>query len=161
MGRDVNPTRLFPAAALLALCACVSTAPKIKLPGNAEANCENRAVKQTAIASIVASTDDTVREGRYPGDAVLRRVIKSTGPNGGGVFAYWPDQPLHAPDTAKALGLSRDYLILERAVIKHPGNSAEPSRPVWLTFKTPHSNVPGLERAYDIQNVCIEGQRDI
>src|ERR1700736_590647 len=104
MEGDVNPSRLLSVAALITLCACVSNAPKIKLPGNAEANCENRAVKQTAIASIVASIDDTVREGRYPGDAVMRRIIKSTGPSGGGVFAYWPDQPLHAPDTAKALG---------------------------------------------------------
>ena len=157
----MNPSRLLPLAALVALCGCVSTAPKIKLPGNAEANCERRAVKQTAIASIVASTDDIVRDAKYPGDAVMRRVIKSTGPNGGGVFAYWPDQPLHAPDTAKALGIPGDYLILDRAIITNEGNAAEHWRPVWLTFKTPKGPVTVLERAYDIQNVCIEGQRDI
>ena len=35
------------------------------------------------------------------------------------------------------------------------------TRPVWLTFATPKGNVTVLERAYDVQNVCIEGQREV
>ena len=34
------------------------------------------------------------------------------------------------------------------------------TRPVWLTFATPKGDVTVLERAYDVQDVCIEGQRD-
>ncbi|HEV3141245.1 MAG TPA: hypothetical protein VGY57_12045 [Vicinamibacterales bacterium] len=152
----MNPSRLLPLA-LLALSACISTAPKIQLPSRAIADCESRSVKQTAIGSIVASTDDVVREGTYPGDAPLMKLVKS----GGGVFAYWTNQPLRVPRTAKHLGASGDYLTLNRAVITNQINTADHWRPVWLTFATPKGDVTVLERAYDIQNVCIEGQRSL
>jgi hypothetical protein len=155
----VSPSsRLLPLA-LLALAACTrASAPRLQLPIRTEANCESRAVKQTAIDSIVASIDDTVRPGTYPGDAALRKAIKS----GGGVFAYWRDQQFPAPDTAKALGVSGN-LTLKRAVIT---NQVQPSpkapyRQVWLTFATPNGDAVVLERAYDVQNVCIEGRREI
>lgn len=155
----MNPSsRLLPLA-LLVLTACTSSsAPRLQLPLRTEANCESRAVKQTAIDSIVASVDDTIRPGRYPGDAVLRKAVKS----GGGVFAYWRNQPFPAPDTAKALGVTGD-LMLERAVITNqvrPSDKA-PYRTVWLTFATPKGDAVVLERAYDVQNVCIEGRREI
>jgi len=148
-------------AAALALAACARSAPRLQLPTRTEANCESKSVKQTAIDSIVASTDDTVRPGRYPGDAPLRAVVKT----GGGVFAYWTDQTLVAPNTAKAIGVTGEP-VLKRAVITndvHPAESARlgPYRPVWLTFATPHGDVTVLERAYDVQNVCIEGQRQV
>ena len=154
----MNPSsRLLPLA-LLVLAACTSSAPRLQLPYRTDANCQSRSVKQTAIDSIVASTDDTIRPGRYPGDAVLRTAIKS----GGGVFAYWRDQQFPAPDTAKALGVVGN-LTLKRAVIT---NSVQPSpkapyRQVWLTFATPNGDAVVLERAYDVQNVCIEGRREI
>ena len=153
-----SPSRLLPLA-LLVLAACArSPAPRLQLPLRVEANCESRSVKQTAIDSIVASIDDTVRPGRYPGDAVLRKAIKS----GGGVFAYWRDQQFPAPDTAKALGVTGN-LTLKRAVITNrvqPDEKA-PYRQVWLTFATPKGDAVVLERAYDVQNVCIEGRREI
>ncbi|GAC1581774.1 MAG: hypothetical protein NVS3B7_17010 [Candidatus Elarobacter sp.] len=148
-------SRLLPFA-LLALAACVSTAPRIQLPTKVEANCENRAVKQTAIDAIVASTDDRVVGTRYPGDKVLKKVIQSIG----GGFAYWPDQPLHLPDTAKAIGVSGDYVTLKRAVITNQIDKAAHSRPIWFTLASPKGDVIVLERAYDIQNICIEGQRE-
>ncbi|HWT05254.1 MAG TPA: hypothetical protein VN224_05815 [Xanthomonadales bacterium] len=155
----MNPSsRLLPLA-LLVLTACTSSAPRLQLPFRTEANCESRSVKQTAIDSIVASTDDTIRPGRYPGDAVMRKAVKT---GGGGVFAYWRAQPFPAPDTAKALGVSGD-LMLKRAVITNqvqPSDKA-PYRAVWLTFATPTGDAVVLERAYDVQNVCIEGRREI
>jgi hypothetical protein len=155
----VKSHRLVPLAGLLALCACAPSAPRLHLPLRTEASCESRSVKQTAIESIVASVDDTVREGAYPGDAALRNAIK----RGGGVFAYWKDQPFRAPDTAKALGVQGDPL-LERAVITNQIQGSDkdrtgPYRSVWLTFATPKGAVTVLERAYDVQNVCIEGRR--
>ena len=152
-------SRLLPLALLTVSAACSPDVPRLHLPIRTEANCESKSVKQTAIESIVASIDDTVRGGRYPGDAVLRTAIK----NGGGVFAYWQSQPLRAPDTAKALGLSGD-LDLKRAVITNQvlGSDQDrvgPYRLVWLTFATPKGEVRVLERAYDVQNVCIEGRR--
>lgn len=152
----MNPSRLLPLA-LLALSACVSTAPRIEIPDRTEANCEARAVKQTALDAIVASTDDTVRPATYPGDAALHATVKRVG----GAFAYWKAQPYRAPDTAKALGLSGDMLTLTRAVVTNEIDSANHSRPIWLTFATPQGERTVYERAYDIQNVCIEGQRDI
>jgi hypothetical protein len=152
----VNPSRLLPLA-LLALTACASTAPRMQIPDRVQADCENRAVKQTAIEAIVASTDDTVRPATYPGDAALHATIKRLG----GAFAYWKGQPFRAPDTAKALGASGDTLSLTRAVVTNEIDVAKHSRPIWLTFATPKGEVTVYERAYDIQNVCIEGQRDI
>ncbi len=144
--------------AALALSACGAAGPRLQLPNRTEASCENRAVKQTAIDSIVASTDDTIRPGTYPGDNALRKVIK----NGGGVFAYWTDQPYTSPNTAQALGVSGD-LTLKRAVITNQFDRATSpaTRPVWLTFATPKGDVTVLERAYDVQDVCIEGTRDV
>ncbi len=157
----MNPSsRLLPLA-LLVLTACHgSSAPivRLQLPFRTEANCESRSVKQTAIDSVVASIDDTIRPGRYPGDAAMRKAVKS----GGGVFAYWRDQQFLAPDTAKALGVTGD-LMLKRAVITNqvqPSDKA-PYRSVWLTFATPKGDAVVLERAYDVQNVCIEGRREI
>ena len=152
----MNLSRLLPLV-LLALAACASSAPRLHLPIRTDANCESKSVKQTAIDSIVASVDDTVREGVYPGDAALRKQIKA----GGGVFAYWMDQPFRAADTAKALGATGD-LELKRAVITNDVDRSEPDKPyrrVWLTFATPKGDATVLERAYDVQNVCIEGRR--
>jgi hypothetical protein len=146
---------------LLAVAGCASPAPRLKLPNRTEANCESKSVKQTAIESIVASVDDTVRPGVYPGDAKLRAVIKGTG----GVFAWWDAQPFHAPDTAKALGVNGE-LDLRRAVITNelqgdPKDRLGQYRPVWLTFATPSGDKTVLERAYDVQNVCVEGRREV
>ena len=156
----MNPSsRLLPLA-LLVLTACTSSsAPRLQLPLRTEANCESRSVKQTAIDSIVASIDDTIRPGRYPG---RRRAAQGDQDGGGGVFAYWRDQQFPAPDTAKALGVSGD-LTLKRAVITNHVQP-DPKRPiaqVWLTFATPKGDAVVLERAYDVQNVCIEGRREI
>ena len=137
------------------LSGCISSEPRIELPRNMVANCERRAVKQTAIESIVASTDDVVRPERYPGDPALHTVIASEG----GVFAYWHAQPLKLPRTAQALGVAGPYVTLERVVITNEAH--EGSRPIWLTIRTPKGDRIVLERAYDLQDVCIEGQRDI
>jgi hypothetical protein len=144
---------VWPLCAVLA--GCVSHEPRIALPFNMEANCQQRAVKQTAIESIVASTDDVPLSRTYPGDRVLRATIQRVG----GVFAYWHDQPLKLPRTAAYLGVPGDYLQLERAVITN--EIASGSRPMWLTFRTPHGETTVLARAYDLQDVCIEGARDI
>jgi len=154
----VNLSRLFPLV-FVTLAACAQPGPRLHLPIRTEANCESKSVKQTAIDSIIASVDDTVRAGRYPGDAALRKSIKA----GGGVFASWKDQPFRAPDTAKALGVTGDLSLL-RAVITNDVNRTEPDKPyrnVWLTFATPNGDATVLERAYDVQNVCIEGRRQV
>ena len=150
----MNRSRLLPVV-LLGLTACASSAPRIQLPIRVEANCENRAVKQTAIDSIVASTDDKIRDERYPGDAALKKTIHTVG----GAFAYWKDQPLHLPETAKALGVQGDYVNLKRVVVTN--EIAYGSRPIWMTLTSAKGDVIVLERAYDVQNVCIEGQRDV
>jgi hypothetical protein len=128
-------------------------APQLQLPQRTQANCDNRAVKQTAIESIVASTDDRVRPGAYPGDNELRRQIL----NVGGTFAWWPHQLVRMPETAKVLGLNGDPQ-LERVAMTNDVHLDEHWRPIWMTFKTPSGDRTVLERAYDIQNVCIEGQ---
>ena len=151
MNRSVARLSLALLSSVVLASGCAPNAPRLQLPIRTEASCENRAVKQTA-------TDDTVRPGTYPGDPALRKVIKSVG----GVFAYWTDQAFPSPDTAKALGVSGD-LTLKRAVITNQFDRATTpaTRPVWLTFATPKGDVTVLERAYDVQDVCIEGTRDV
>jgi len=46
-------------------------------------------------------------------------------------------------------------------VITNQVNVPEHWRPIWLTFAMPKGPVIVLERAYDIQDVCIEGRRDV
>ena len=153
----MNPRLSLASLMLMVLVACASGSPRIQLPIRTEANCESRSVKQTAINSIVASTDDTIRAGAYPGDVAMRKIVRTRG----GVFAYWRDQPFRAPDTAKALGVSGD-LLLKRAVLTNDIDTSTPEhwRLVWLTFATPSGDRTVLERAYDVQNVCIEGRRE-
>ena len=141
-------------AAVVALSGCVSHAPRLQIPDRVHADCENRAVKQTAIDSIVASTDDRIRSTPYPGDAALLNRIGKVG----GAFAYWKAQPLALPRTAQSLGEKGPYLDLVRAVITTDVDEADHSRPIWLTFHLPGGDRTVLERAYDVQNVCIEGQ---
>lgn len=147
-------------AAALVLAGCVSHEPRIRLPERAEANCESRSVKQTAIEAIVASVDDKPQPDAYPGDGPSRAAIKRVG----GTFAFWDNnggQQLKLPNTAKALGVKDDYLMLTRAVITNEFNTAEHSRPIWLTFMTPSGPRTIREKAYDVQDVCIEGRREI
>lgn len=151
----MNPRRLLPLVLLAAASACASHAPRLQIPVKVEADCESRAVRQTAIDSIVTSTDDTIRPGVYPGDAAMRKAIRQ----GGGAIAYWPKQPLRLPRTAKALGVDGDYVDLVRAAMTNAVDPKTNSRQLWLTFKTPSGEKTVLERAYDVQNVCIEGTR--
>jgi len=147
--------RPFLPLAVALLAACSPHVPRLQMPLTVHADCENRAVKQTAIESIVASTDDRIRNEPYPGDAALDKTIHAVG----GGFAYWPSQPLRLPNTARALGLDGDYVTMTRVVVTNQVENG--SRPIWLTLETPHGPKVVLERAYDIQNVCIEGARDL
>ena len=147
-------------AAIAALAGCVSHEPRLRLPEKTQANCESRSVKQTAIESIVASLDDTPQSEPYPGDAREHAIITSVG----GTFAEWTNgggQKLRLPKTAKAFGVDGDYVMLQRAIITNEINAAEHARPVWLTFATPAGPKTVREKAYDIQDVCIEGRREI
>jgi len=150
---DRRPVASLPLAlAALATAGCVSHAPRIGLPLRVEADCESRSVNQTAIGSIVASTDDVVRPGTYPGDAALRKRVRA----GGGEIAYWPSQPLRLPRTAAALGENGEYLTLVKVALTNDVDTKDGYRLVWLTFRTAAGEKTVLERAFDVQNVCIE-----
>ena len=75
------------------------------------------------------------------------------------MFAYWHAQPVKLPRTARALGLSNPYVPVDRVVITNARGGE--SRPIWMTIRGPHGETIVLERAFDLQDVCIEGQRDI
>jgi hypothetical protein len=153
-GSGVNLTRPLPIV-LLALAACAPHAPRLELPNKVEASCEFRAVKQTGINAIVASTDDRPRSTPNPGDAALRAIVRTRG----GAFAYWRDQLLYLPNTAKTIGVDGPYVRLKRAVITNEIDTEKRTRPVWFTLATPHGDVTVQELAFDVQDACIEGQR--
>ncbi len=107
------------------------------------------------IASILASATDHIQTGvPYPGDAQLRRSVTQNS----GIIAHWNKQLLFMPQTAKALGVDGDYIDVTGIVIDN-NLSVNDSRLIYVTVATPSGVKRLVFRAYDVANVCVEGQR--
>jgi hypothetical protein len=135
------------------LAGCSSSVPRLHQPDSIEAFCGDRVAIMTAIESIVASTSDQPVETGIPPAAAIRKFAGDTG----GIIAHWNDQPLLLPHTAKALGLSGDYVTLGDAAIGN-GPPAGESRRIYLTVKTPAGPRTIALQAFDVQDVCNEGK---
>ena len=146
--------RILVVTACCALVACAPKAPALVPPDHVESFCAEKEPRGTAIASILSSVADRVAPIRYPADAVLRRRVKSYG----GVIGHWRSQPLYLPATARALGVPGKYVDVTEVVIDNelePGNT----RFIYVTVEGPHGPKHLVLRAYDTQNVCVEGTR--
>jgi uncharacterized protein YceK len=144
---------------LLALAVCLlagcSSVPKLQPPDSVESFCSEKEPRGTAIASILSSAADRIESGLgYPGDALLRTNVKRNG----GIIGHWKSQPLYLPATAQALGVSGNYLDVTGVVIDNQLSGAE-SRLIYVTVSTPQGAKRLVLRAYDTQNVCVEGTR--
>jgi hypothetical protein len=146
--------RLFAITACV-LAGCSSSPPPLVAPDRVESFCSEKEPRGTAIASILSSVSDRIETSvAYPGEAVLRTVVKQNT----GIIGHWKSQPLYMPGTAQALGVSGNYIDVTDVVIDNELSGSE-SRLIYLTVTTPHGpNNVGL-RAYDVQNVCVEGTR--
>jgi hypothetical protein len=140
------------AACLLAAC---SKPPLLQPPDRVESFCSEKEPRGTAIASILGSVSDRIETSvSYPGDAVLRTDVKQNS----GIIGHWKSQPLYMPSTAKALGVSGNYIDVTDIVIDNQLSGAE-SRLIYVTVDTPQGPKNLVLRAYDTQNVCVEGTR--
>jgi hypothetical protein len=143
---------LVVAAFLLAAC---SKAPLLQPPDSVESFCSEKEPRGTAIASILGSVSDRIETSvSYPGDAVLRTDVKQNS----GIIGHWKSQPLYMPATAQALGVSGNYIDVTDVVIDNQLSGSE-SRLIYVTVATTQGPKNLVLRAYDTQNVCVEGTR--
>jgi hypothetical protein len=140
-------------AALLA--AGCSSAPLLLAPDRVESFCAEKEPRGTAVASVLGSVADRVETRvAWPGDAILRTDVKQNG----GVIGHWKSQPLYMPFTAKALGVAGNYIDVTDVVIDNQLSGNE-SRLIYVTIAGPQGPKNIILRAFDTQNVCVEGER--
>jgi hypothetical protein len=137
------------------LAGCSSSAPPLHPPDRTESFCSEKEPRGTAIASILSSVSDRIETSvAYPEDATLRTNVKVNG----GIIGHWKSQPLYMPSTARALGVSGNYIDVTDVVIDNQLSGSE-SRLIYVTVSTPQGPKKLVLRAYDTQNVCVEGTR--
>jgi hypothetical protein len=143
------------AVAACLLAGCASQAPLLQPPDRVESFCSEKEPRGTAIASVLGSVSDRIETSvAYPGDATLRTDVKQNS----GVIGHWKSQPLYMPATAKALGISGNYIDVTDVVIDNQ-LSGEQSRLIYVTVTSPQGPKNLVLRAFDTQNVCVEGER--
>jgi hypothetical protein len=144
------------AALVLAGCsAAPSSPPRLVPPDRVESFCTTKEPRGTAVASILSSVADRIETTvAWPGDAMLRTDVTQNG----GVIGHWKSQPLYMPFTAKALGVPGNYIDVTDVVIDNLLSGNE-SRLIYVTIATPQGPKNIIMRAFDTQNVCVEGER--
>jgi hypothetical protein len=144
----------FWAVAACVLAGC-SSAPPLVAPDRVDSFCSEKEPRGTAIASILSSVSDRIETSvAWPGDEVLHTDVKQNT----GVIGHWKSQPLYMPATAQALGVSGNYIDVTDVVIDNQLSGTE-SRLIYVTVSTPQGPKNVVLRAYDTQNVCVEGTR--
>jgi hypothetical protein len=137
------------------LAACSSSPPPLQPPDRIESFCTEKEPRGTAIASILSSVSDRIETTiAFPTQAELRTDVKVNG----GIIGHWKSQPLYMPATAQALGVSGNYIDVTEVVIDNQLAGNE-SRLIYVTVDTPRGPKNLVLRAYDTQNVCVEGTR--
>ncbi len=140
------------AACLLAGCAA---APALQPPDRVESFCSEKEPRGTAIDSILSSVSDRIENSvPYPSDAMLHTDVKQNS----GIIGHWKGQPLYMPGTSQALGIPGNYIDVTDVVIDNLLSGNE-SRLIYVTVATPQGPKNLVLRAYDTQNVCVEGTR--
>ena len=146
--------RLVAVTALL-LAACGTKPPLLLPPDRVDSFCSEKEPRGTAIASILGSAaDKMVADIPYPGDAMLHTDVKRNT----GIIGHWDAQKVYLPHVAAAIGVSGDYLDIKDIVIDNQISGTD-SRLIYVTVATPAGPKQLVLRAYDIQNVCVEGTR--
>jgi hypothetical protein len=143
-------------ALVMAFTACSPQVPRITAPASVDAFCaEQRRPLMTAIESIVSTTQDAPDAGPVPAGAALRAELRGSG----GVIAHWPGQRLLLPKTAANLGSTDGYVTLHAAAITNELSPDGSWRRVYLQLDDHGTTVWKPFRAFDVQNVCVDGQR--
>ena len=133
--------------------ACAPHVPGIADPARIEAHCSPREARITGIRSVLSSTSDAVAADR-PALGAIRAAVQS----GDGAIAYWNAQLLLKPEAAKQLGETDGYLRVNAIAIP-PAPPAAASFPVYLNVRD-HGTYRWIAmRAFDVQDICIEGHK--
>jgi hypothetical protein len=142
------------ALGLVLLVGCTSRAPRLLPPESVESFCSGQAVSGAVVADIISSVADSIMAVDVPDDAVLRnKVTESTG-----AIGHWKSQPLYMPGTARALGVSGDYIDVTQVAITNELAGPD-SRIIYVTVNAPAGVKRLALRAYDTRNVCRPGPR--
>jgi hypothetical protein len=135
--------------ALLLAAGCGSRAPRMVPPESIESFCPGPPPRGAAIVSVLSSVSDAIQAVDVPSDAALRKSAAEAG----GAIAHWKAEPLYMPGTARALGVSGDYLDVSDVVIINDLTNPD-ARIIYATVASPQGakRLPLL--AYDTRNVC-------
>ncbi len=154
-GRSPFVAALF--AALFACAACAPpSAPRIAHPVKLRSFCGTREARLTGIDSVMTSTDDRIRD-EHPTEADVVRDVE----NGDGVIAYWNGQLLSLPNVANDLGETDGYVRVDAAAVAPVEGDQAVTRRLFLEVRDHGHDRWIALTAYDTQNVCIEGHRDV
>lgn len=140
---------------MLVTAGCTETAPRILSPLRIDDFCGSKQARPTGIASVMTSTSDQPLDDA-PTAADVRKAVRA----GDGTIAYWNDQLLSLPQTAKQVGETDGYVRV-RAVGIPPVSPNATSRHIYLEVRDGRAYRWFTLQAYDVQNVCVEGKRDI
>jgi hypothetical protein len=141
--------------AVVFACGCAPSAPRIAHPVSVRSYCGTREARLTGVASVITSTNDTLLDERPTFPDVQRAVAA-----GDGVIAYWNAQPLLMPRVAKELGESDGYVRVYAAGIP-PAMDLATTRRLYLFVRDGGAKRWISLTAYDAQDVCVEGHRDV
>jgi hypothetical protein len=147
--------RAFACACALALAAgCGHADHPLSPPASVEGFCGPKQVRETALLSILTSTNDRIVPNSHPNEADLRaRLLRS-----GGALGRWDDELLRIPQTARLLG-EADGFVRVRAAVAVDAPEGATTRPLYLLVRA-RGGYRWIElTAFDVQSVCIEGRR--
>ncbi len=110
----------------------------------------------TGVDSVMTSTNDQLLD-EVPTDLEVRRAVEA---GGDGLIAYWNEQPLLLPRVAKEVGETDDYVRVDAAAVP-PTVEQATTRRLYLLVRSGARKRWIALTAYDTQDVCVEGHRDV
>ncbi len=152
MSVDVRAFAAFAVLAFGAGCAPHGV-PGIADPVRVEPHCSPREARITGIRSILTSVTDRLEDDR-PTIAEIRAAVRS----GDGAIAYWHDQRLALPNVSASLGETDGYARVEAMAVP-PAPVGALYRHVYLNVRSHGAPAWVTLRAYDVQDICIEGHK--
>lgn len=137
------------ALVLLAAAACGSSSPKLVAPDSIESFCPGKPPNGSAIVSILSSVADSLEPVDVPGEDAIRSHLREAG----GAIGHWKSEPLYMSGTARALGVSGDYIDVSEVAIANDARGGD-SRIIYAVVATPQGSKRVAFRAYDTRDVC-------
>lgn len=139
-----------PAVALiLVLAGCAAHAPRLVAPDSIESFCPGPPPRGSAIVGVLSSVADSIEPVDVPSDDAIRAHLRETG----GAIGHWKSQLLYMSGTARALGVSGDYIDVSEVAIANDALGGD-SRIIFVTAATPQGPKRLALRAYEMRNVC-------